>query len=341
VEINIQQGAKLFPLGSILSAGTYTIPEFHRGYAWKNDNLNKQLEEFWRDLELIRSDGLHYGGSLMLQIEKDGAFVVIDGQQRLTTVIILLAVLRDQMKKLSSVEESEKIEALLSTDQNRFRLKYAENVASENYMKGFIYKDKSYLANAAITPTLYSKNIEHAHSYFSRKIDVLQKGELLPLFHKLTTQFVLNVLVIDPPLDIHIAFETINNRGKKLSELELLKNRLLYLTTLIPKAASRDGDASSSDQNALLRENINRTWQNIYEWLGKDKEGRTESADEFLRTHGLTYFRFQKEANALHKTLFEDTFSVAAMQANPSSMSDLIEDYLASLQINATANRFC
>ena len=60
--------------------------------------------------------------------------------------------------------------------------------------------------------------------------------EIEKLFIKLTQRLKFNIYNIDDDFNVFIAFETMNNRGKRLSNLELLKNRLIYLTTLFLSA---------------------------------------------------------------------------------------------------------
>lgn len=85
--------------------------------------------------------------------------------------------------------------------------------------------------------------------------------------------------------DIFVAFETMNNRGRSLSNLELLKNRLIYLTTLLP------------DKQAVkkqVRDDINNAWKGIYEYLGKNKEHPLDD-DEFLYTHWVLSFPYSRK----------------------------------------------
>ena len=65
---------------------------------------------------------------------------------------------------------------------------------------------------------------------FHQKYGFMEEIELL--FKKITQNLMFNVYEISDDFDVFVAFETMNNRGKKLSNLELLKNRLIYLTTL-------------------------------------------------------------------------------------------------------------
>ena len=86
--------------------------------------------------------------------------------------------------------------------------------------------------------------------------------------------FLFNVYELEQELDVFVVFETMNNRGKPLSRLELLKNRLIYLSTLIPEPAEEeDGRA--------LRRNINDAWKTIFEFLGREKDQILDD-DDFL-----------------------------------------------------------
>ena len=100
------------------------------------------------------------------------------------------------------------------------------------------------------------------------------------MFRRLTQRLVFNEYELDADLDVFVAFETMNNRGKPLSKLELLKNRLMYLSTLVQV---------DPDQQRSLRRNINEAWKMIYEFLGKES-GSPLDDDEFLRAHWIMYF---------------------------------------------------
>lgn len=91
-----------------------------------------------------------------------------------------------------------------------------------------------------------------------------------------------------------------NNRGKKLSDLELLKNRLIYLTTLFSV------DQSDKDE---LRKRINDAWKEIYFQLGRNKENPLND-DDFLKAHWTMYFKYSRKTgdDYIH-FLLDDYFS--------------------------------
>ena len=91
-----------------------------------------------------------------------------------------------------------------------------------------------------------------------------------------------------------------NNRGKPLSTLELLKNRLIYLSTMLE-------DKEIIDR---LRNEINEAWKTIYEYLGKNKENKLKD-DDFLRDHWIMYFTYDRnESKSYAKYLLNEKFTI-------------------------------
>lgn len=92
---------------------------------------------------------------------------------------------------------------------------------------------------------------------------------------------------IEEDFDVFVAFETMNNRGKKLSNLELLKNRLIYLTTLYDKKTLSD------EERLTLRGKINDSWKEVYYQLGRNKRNPLND-DDFLAAHWIMYFGYTR-----------------------------------------------
>ena len=126
--------------------------------------------------------------------------------------------------------------------------------------------------------------MQNAKDEFAEKLKNATQQELKTLLEKITQQLVFNEYIIDDADDVYVTFETMNNRGKSLSTLELLKNRLIYLTTIYPDAILSLTEAQD------LRKTINDTWKIIYQQLGNNAN-KVLGDDEFLKDHWIMYFR--------------------------------------------------
>lgn len=111
--------------------------------------------------------------------------------------------------------------------------------------------------------TIYTKNLVKAKQFFNSKIENLSHAQIEVIYKKVTQKLLFNVFHIDEAVDVHVAFETMNNRGLQLSNLELLKNRLIYLTTKL-------GEGQSNTDTT--RKTINDCWKTVYYYLGKNSQ---------------------------------------------------------------------
>ena len=83
----------------ILESGYYRIPRFQRPYSWDRENL----EDFWNDV-IVDSDSDYFIGSMVVfKSQHSDVFGVVDGQQRLTTITVMLAAVRNALKELDSM----------------------------------------------------------------------------------------------------------------------------------------------------------------------------------------------------------------------------------------------
>ena len=89
----------------------YTVPKFQRDYSWEEEHW----EDLWQDItDLQGSEDEHYMGHLLLQTENKKDYIVIDGQQRLTTItIIILACLHKLKQFIENGNEAENNQAIL------------------------------------------------------------------------------------------------------------------------------------------------------------------------------------------------------------------------------------
>ena len=313
---------ELESLQNIFKDRIFKIPDYQRGYAW----TTRQLKDFWEDVINLPSDRYHYTGVLSLKklkksvwkewndekwlIEDRGykSFHIVDGQQRLTTFVIFIQALTELIKELpeNRDKEDDKIylgsyslkaikESYLVVEKppefiiKTYKFGYEVDNPSFRFLKHKIFQEPF---GGTIKETFYTLNLENSKDFFKENLGnfLRQFGlrEIEGLFKKLTQNLMFNVYEISDDFDVFVAFETMNNRGKKLSNLELLKNRLIYLTTLY------DEDELKSDVRNALRTKINDAWKEVYYQLGRNKQFPLND-DDFLVAHWIMYFHYTRE----------------------------------------------
>lgn len=334
---------KLLSLSEIFNNKIFRIPDFQRGYSWEEPQLN----DFWEDIQNLNSNKIHYVGLLTVEPIKENnvyniekwkddlwllkkgmsAYYVIDGQQRLTTIIILLyAILRtfSDDEGINYGQKKEWIDRFLYRSYNQlyksFVFGYEKDNPSDEFFKTKILEQESSSADK-YPETLYTANLMYAKDFFIKKLKNLSKDDKEIIFDKVVNRLKFNYYEIDDSLDVYVTFETMNNRGKKLSHLELLKNRLIYLSTLL----SVDDETKNR-----LRKDINETWKTIYEYLGKNKNKPLDD-DFFLFNHWIMYFTYDRSQSDVYADfLLKKKFTAKNVLSGKISIDD-IKTYIDSL----------
>lgn len=337
---------KLRSLNEIFTRNLFRIPDFQRGYSWEK----LQLEDFWEDLIQLKNGRVHYTGLLTVEsIDKSNtigsekwsedqwllssgfkAYYLVDGQQRITTSMILI---NEVLKRLDEDDEIHFERKSAWTEKFLYRshkdgyksyiFGYEKDDPSDEFYKTEILGQDSSYSDKVPNDTLYTKNLKNASSFFCKKLDSLDKEKIKSLFVKLVNDFKFNFYEIDNELDIYVTFETMNNRGKSLSNLELLKNRLIYLTSML------EGD------HKPLRRDINEAWKTIYAYLGKNDNNKQLDDDSFLFDHWVMYFDSynRNEAASYAKYLLNSHFTVHGLsRENNKITAEEIKKYIQSLQ---------
>ncbi|WP_163931402.1 DUF262 domain-containing protein [Paraferrimonas sp. SM1919] len=337
---------KLQSLSDIFERRILRIPDYQRGYAW----LQHQLEDFWEDIVHLNIERVHYTGVITLEpvpksqwsrwdndewlIEGVGfkPYYVVDGQQRLTTSMVLMQAILETVDgqaelNYQSVDTIRKQYILHRSDgglRESFIFGYEKDNPSDEYLKTQIFGVHSH--SNQHQETLYTQNLLRAKSYFKEKLSQLDNDEIALIYKKLTQKFKFNLYEIDDEIDVFVTFETMNNRGKPLTSLELLKNRLIYLSTLFKEQEGHE----------LLRTKINNAWKTIYEYLGKNPE-QPLSDQLFLRNHWTMYFKYsRRKGDDYIKYLLDEKFT-ARNVTHPKTEDERltvqeVNDYVTSLQ---------
>lgn len=311
---------------------TFMIPDYQRGYSWEDE----QREALWEDLENMTDNNSHYTGMFTFcqSTDDENVLSVVDGQQRLTTLIILI---NELLKKIEGgIINGDSVEGYKNKylyhrryGQNyyEYRLNYSDKDSDTFFRVKILEQHDSneYLQSQ----TLYTQNLFNAKKFFYEKIKDYNQDELKELFKKVTERLKFNEYQIENLDELYVTFETMNNRGKKLSTLELLKNRLIYLTTLYTRTAKNDNYIQENAKN--LRENINNTWKTIYQQLGKCSKKKL-SDDAFLQDHWIMYFRYDRKKSMVFKDdLLSKIFTARQMLSGKLKIEE-INNYINSLR---------
>ena len=212
----------------------YKIPLFQRHYVWDKED---QWQPLWEDIERKSNRRLsqhqvqgfsHFTGSIVVQqgstredeIEK---YEIIDGQQRLTTFQIVLCVLRDISEEHNHDDVANDINlyirnsGMLLSEDERYKLVPTE------------FDKEAFQSLVNRSADLGDNRIHSAYRYFKDEIAGYVRGEkkkILALFRSILLDFGLVQISLgsgDAPEEI---FESINARGKRLLEFDLLRNNL-------------------------------------------------------------------------------------------------------------------
>ena len=197
---------------------------------------------------------------------------------------------------------------------------YEKDNPSDEYFKTKILEQESSAADK-YPETLYTANLMFAKEYFKNRLKSLSKEDKEAIFDKAINRLKFNYYEIDDSLDVYVTFETMNNRGKDLSHLELLKNRLIYLSTLLHE---------DDETKGRLRTDINETWKTIYEYLGKNKDNPLDD-DDFLFNHWIMYFTYDRSQSDVYaEFLLKKKFTAKNVLSGNISIKD-IKNYIDSL----------
>lgn len=258
----------------------YRVPPFQRDYSWSDT----EWDELWQDIEaLFGSDPepAHYMGYLVLQSTDNKRFDIIDGQQRLTTISIMilagLSVLKDLIEKdLDAERNQQRLNQLKAS-----YIGYTDSVTLIEQPKLQLnrHNDKYYRNHLIALDKLPQRGLhasEHkirkAFNWFKIKIKArvgmqADSGEEFAKFLDiLVDKMFFTVIIVNDELNAFKVFETLNARGVRLSSTDLLKNYLFSL-------------ASVDDLHHTQIKDLEERWERIINLLG------SESFPEFLRVY--------------------------------------------------------
>ncbi len=303
---------------------TYRIPRFQRDYSWTDE----EWEDLWSDILGTIQDGgepAHYMGYLVLQSEDEKTFDVIDGQQRLTTLsLIILAALKNLQRQVDEGKNPDQNKQRLEQIRNTY-LGYLDPVTLVTRSKLTLNRNnndyyQTYLVPLGHLPVRGFRASEHslrkAFEWFEKRVrDYARKqgGDegvvLATLVEAMSDRLFFTVISVTDELNAYKVFETLNARGVRLSSTDLLKN---YLFSVLHK--------QNEHPNAMNA--LEDRWESMVSRMG------AESFPDFLRSHWNSRKTFVRQSD-LFKTIRNKVAGPAAVFELLRGMEEDMDTYLA------------
>jgi uncharacterized protein with ParB-like and HNH nuclease domain len=216
----------------------YEIPKFQRDYSWEAEHW----DDLWQDIRalLANEDNEHYMGYLVLQTSNNKEFQIIDGQQRLTTMSLLILSTLKCLKELvdSGIEAENNLKRKDSLLNSYIGYVDPVTLISNNKLKLNRNSDDYYKQHLVLLKELPLRNTnaseKHMRECFNWYYDRIKKefntGESLAAFiDNIVDKLFFTVIEVTDQLNAFKVFETLNARGVQLSAADLLKNYLFFV----------------------------------------------------------------------------------------------------------------
>jgi len=268
----------------------FQIPLFQRPYSWKKENW----ETLWEDLmSLYREEikGLYFLGSIVTQAipgTADGIspYVVIDGQQRLTTLTIVLSVLRNHLKKSDKSVADEVQELYLI---NKF--KKDNDIYKVLPTQGDRAVYQSIITGKTVKDLGKTGSIYEAYKFFEVKFKKPDLEENITLdFTKFKSVLLEQILLVNITSDDsdnpYLIFESLNNKGEELSQVDLVRN---YIFMKI-----------STNEQKTVYDNLWLPLEEKFKQNFKKRKGTDDNSNEYAQEiTNAFWFYIRKDGKAI------------------------------------------
>lgn len=315
-------------LHQIFTSNYFKVPRFQRPYSWEKDNV----AEFWQDA-IVDSDSDYFIGSIVVYKIKESLMGVVDGQQRLTTITMLLCALRNVFRDEGFDDPADGLHQLIERVDINNRPQYVfQTETSYPYLQEYIQKEgkpeinpqiKEEEANLQIAFEYISENLKSTVKSIKSDPTINCEAKSQKIRNKLMEirDKILNLKVIyislDNEDDAYTIFETLNTRGKDLSLSDLVKG---HLTKLI-KPRNVNVDLTKEKWNKIIK---------VIEESSADL-----SIDGFIHHYWLSKYEYLP-AKKLYKAIKKH---VTVVQEAQDFLDSLHDDAITYREINETQFR--
>lgn len=283
--------SNLNSISDVLFGNKFLVPGYQRSYSWRvsTEGKDKEVNQFLSDLKDFTKDSKlsnYYFGHFILKKQENGKFEIVDGQQRLTTITIFLSAALERVKGFDLSNGS--YGALVDL---KFPFKLSTAVYDDQLFQDYVIEGRKEAKNSV--KTLSQKRIVEAYDFFLKELQKISDEAV----HQLVAA-VLNAdcssVIVESEAEAMRIFVFENNRGKKLTNLDNLKSKLII-------RISDDAKLPECEKEELFKVIIQR-FETIYRSLSKIEVYLDE--DNLLKYSLNIYFnKFSASLDNLYKEL--------------------------------------
>ncbi len=296
----------------------FNIPEYQRAYAWGKS----QLSDFVEDIQNQKEDRSYFLGTVLFEekgLEKNYEIIdIVDGQQRITTIIIFMSVLINCLKNKSiSDDELEDIDLLYETyvkHKKQYKLRALEE--DNDFFHSYILSEnsgKDYIRTPA------QRRLYESKKYFEEYLSVLGKDELNSIRKKIDENSRVLVYSVKDTAEATLIFETTNDRGKGLTNLEKIKSFMMYKSYV----------ASDETPDQLLN-TIRSRFSDIYKEYEKFEDKIDE--DSILQYHFIGHQKWSGKEYQQYVDKVKESVNAFISTGNDARALDFIDNYTKELK---------
>ncbi|MFD7761316.1 DUF262 domain-containing protein [Streptomyces microflavus] len=215
-------------IGEIVLIGEHVVPRYQRPYAWDDENVL----DLWNDLR-DNPEG-HFLGNMVVHPSGSDSWDLVDGQQRLTTVLIAIRAIKDAYEKIGEPGRAQGLSNYLQhvdlTGKSVFRLKYRTETG---FLHLNLFSEPEAVIRQANPNSIADKAQYSAYKIFARNIAAEVSASASPdaeTIDAIRDRFIRSSVVyvrVDDRQDAFRIFETLNDRGKSLNQVDLVKNQVI------------------------------------------------------------------------------------------------------------------
>ncbi len=281
----------------------YVVPLFQRPYSWSE----KQWKTLWTDIveQSQHDDGRpHFFGSIVTTPAKSvpqgvGKWLLIDGQQRITTIQVFLAAIRDSADLLGDVRLRDRIDGQYLKnpyEEDDERLKVLPTQDDRAAFRSIIWRTE-----------IPEGRLRTCYQFFRSRLERLTVDRLERIHLAVVDRLSLVGITCDDHDNPHLLFESLNAKGEKLTPADLIRNFLLmrvhvgdqdrlFKTYWLPIQQALGNDLTEFVRHYLMKEGQILKEAEVYfelkERLANSTPPKAEAFLLDLHRHGMFYARF-------------------------------------------------